>query len=715
MKFSWNLSLRTKIIAMVSFVTLLLGVGAFFDMKSFGDKFEEALGKARETDALVLGRGISAQFFERYGDVQAFALNPLVQSLDKSQLPPLLDQYVALYGIYDLIVVVDLDGKLVASSTKNPGGSLVKGNGLREINYKEAPWFKAVIEGRTTDDKAKGFSGTYFEDFIADPLVKQAFGELAFGSSFSSVIKDAKGKVIGVISNRAGKRWFESELIGAVESLRSQGQGDAEVTVANREGAIISFADWNQKTGKVDVVSDPEIILKENFVKKHNPAGKLAGAGESGNVLSLYEGETTTDVVGYHYIDNSKWINSLGWTAFVHTKVESAFATKLAADRNFYIVLLMSSLVSLALAIWFGIAISKSINQITETLAKNSTGVSGASEKIAASATQLSESATEQAAALQQTVAAVDEISAMVEKNAEAANRSKDVSQQSREAAEKGRRIVENMMAAIDDIDHSNDEISQQMESSNRQLSEITKLIMDIGSKTKVINEIVFQTKLLSFNASVEAARAGEYGKGFAVVAEEVGNLAQMSGNAAKEISTLLDESVHKVESIVSETKSKVERLMNSSKDKVRQGTQTAKDCNEALGEILTNVQSVDSLVSEIAVASTEQSTGIREISKAVGQMEQVTQQNTSVAQSSSVSADQLRSQSSILNGVVLDLVVVVQGKAVPLADSSPGSESEAKIVPIKKMNIKGNHREKIKKVSGEDFAPSSDDPGFEE
>jgi methyl-accepting chemotaxis protein len=76
-----------------------------------------------------------------------------------------------------------------------------------------------------------------------------------------------------------------------------------------------------------------------------------------------------------------------------------------------------------------------------------------------------------------------------------------------------------------------------QINYSNEQMSEIVKVIQEIETKTKVINDIVFQTKLLSFNASVEAARAGEQGKGFAVVAEEVGNLAQMSGNAAKEIS----------------------------------------------------------------------------------------------------------------------------------------------------------------------------------
>lgn len=100
------------------------------------------------------------------------------------------------------------------------------------------------------------------------------------------------------------------------------------------------------------------------------------------------------------------------------------------------------------------------------------------------------------------------------------------------------------MIHSITEISESNDRIMSQVADGNRKISEIVQVISEIGNKTKVINDIVFQTKLLSFNASVEAARAGEHGKGFAVVAEEVGNLAQMSGNAAKEISDMLNGSV---------------------------------------------------------------------------------------------------------------------------------------------------------------------------
>lgn len=712
-----SISLRAKIIGMVGFIVLILGVAAYMNVMSFSHSYSETLGNNSEGQAVDLGDRIAAQFFERYGDVQAFALNPIVQNLEGQKLPSLLDKYISLYGIYDLILVLNKNGRLVGVSTKDASGKSVNVSALEALDFSKQKWFQAALHENYTEDKGKGFSGTYFEDFVDDPIMKLAFGELRFGSSFTTAVKDSNGNVVGVITNRAGKRWFENELLSMAETTLAKGQKDIGLSVANKEGHIISEITVNEESKKLEFITDPKRILTEDVEAEFLEVGKLARAGGTGAAYVTPKGESLPDLTGYRFVNNSKWISDIGWTTYSHAKADVIEANAISAKRSFFLFFSFCLLISMCLAVWFGIVISKDINGVTTTLAANSSQVSEASEKIAASASQLSESATEQAAALQETVAAVDEISAMVEKNAEAANRSKEVSQQSREAAEKGRQTAESMLSAIADIDHSNDEISRQMETSNQQLSEITKLISDIGAKTKVINEIVFQTKLLSFNASVEAARAGEYGKGFAVVAEEVGNLAQMSGNAAKEISTLLDESIRKVETIVGDTKTKVERLMNSSKDKVRQGTQTAKDCHESLDEILVNVQSVDSLVSEIAVASTEQSTGIREISKAVGQMEQVTQQNTSVAQSSAASAEQLRSQAEVLSSIVDNLVIVVSGSKKGQVKPVSRKEQKAKVVafPKQKAVAPVANFEPVKKVANADFVPSADDAGFEE
>jgi methyl-accepting chemotaxis protein len=213
---------------------------------------------------------------------------------------------------------------------------------------------------------------------------------------------------------------------------------------------------------------------------------------------------------------------------------------------------------------------------------------------------------------------------------------------------------------------------------SNAQTAEIVDVITEIGNKTKVINDIVFQTKLLSFNASVEAARAGDHGKGFAVVAEEVGNLAQMSGNAAREISGMLEGSVQKVNGIVQETKTNVEKLLTVSKDRVESGTRVAQDCGKILAEIVENVDSVTKMVTAISTACEEQSKGIQEITNAMGQLDQVTQENASASEEASSSAEELSAQAESMNEVVQVLVTTIKGGHGE--SHSTGSEQRARV-----------------------------------
>lgn len=664
-----QMSLRGKILGLVIVGMAVLSASAFVSLKLLASAYKTSLMEEFSDAASTIGDRIGAQFFERYGDVQAFAMNPAVRSMDGAKLPALLDDYVKLYGIYDLILVVDKNGSPIASNLKDTAGKPVNVSSLSKMSFKDAEWFKAVMSGKTTDDKSAGYSGTYFESLTDDQILANAFGEKRFASGFSTAIKNERGDVVGVITNRANTRWFEADLADMLNGYRDQHMQTPRIFILDSQGAFLF--EHGVADGK-EVDHDEKTLLKRNFVAEGNPAAIASvNQGATGH-LEMNDEHGVPVIVGYHRIDNIKFPKALNWNVLVTLSAEEGLAAEGRAEKVFYILLATCAVISIGGVFYTAVKIAKSVGAVSVTLDKNGSEVADAAQKIASSATQLSEASTEQAAALQETVAAVDEISAMVDKNADSAQRSKQSSAQSRQAAEDGRRTVEQMLQAIDDINQSNADISQQMDESNRQLAEITKLISDIGSKTKVINEIVFQTKLLSFNASVEAARAGEYGKGFAVVAEEVGNLAEMSGSAAKEITALLDESTRKVDSIVSETKMRVERSMNSAREKVAAGSATAKEVNQSLEEILRHVEEVDGLVSEIAVASSEQATGIREISKAVGQMEQVVQQNSAVAQSSSVAAEQLSRQSTELNSMVGELKSIVQGGDGVVAATHP-------------------------------------------
>lgn len=206
-------------------------------------------------------------------------------------------------------------------------------------------------------------------------------------------------------------------------------------------------------------------------------------------------------------------------------------------------VMLLTVFCGLLFGLIFSFIISrdliKSLSHTIEKLAEQSDQVGSSAGIVKETSRNLSDTAVEQSSAVQETAASVEEINSMVAKTSENSTKLSATVEQSSVSVQQGQTAVTQMLESISVISESSTQVMSQVEENNQKIMEIVKVINEIAEKTKVINDIVFQTKLLSFNASVEAARAGEHGKGFAVVAQEVGNLAQMSGNAAKEISVM--------------------------------------------------------------------------------------------------------------------------------------------------------------------------------
>jgi len=404
---------------------------------------------------------------------------------------------------------------------------------------------------------------------------------------------------------------------------------------------------------------------------------------------------------------------------FMNEEVKLAESEYAKARNLVFLTSLIAILSGMALAILILRSVNRSIDQVISSLTDNSSQVTSAAHQIASSSEELSQAATEQASSLEETAASIEEMNSMIQKNAESARRTAELSNSSNEKAEKGKVVVLDMIKAIEDISNSNGNIMTQVEESNKKIADIVKVISEIGDKTKIINDIVFQTKLLSFNASVEAARAGEQGKGFAVVAEEVGNLAQMSGNAAEEISSMLEESIIKVKSIVTETKQNVEGLILDGKAKVETGSQVAKDCGVVLSEIVENVGQVTRMANEIATACQEQALGVQEITKAMNQLDQVTQTNAATSEEAASAAEELSSQAESLRSTVGTLVQEIKGSSASSVSSvkTPVTTTKPTNIVTLKPKVKAvAPAESFQKIAGfEGVVPSENDSRFEE
>lgn len=358
------------------------------------------------------------------------------------------------------------------------------------------------------------------------------------------------------------------------------------------------------------------------------------------------------------FIDWLKSINKfIDYQEKVSTKDADAARAVANGYQRFIIIL---TVISLLVALGVGYFVIRSITQplylVSEKIEQSSSSISDVSESISADSKSLSEGAISQASSIEQISSSAEELNKIVEYNVDLTNNASKIAIESRDTAKEGELVVNNMMNAIKEIDNSNTQIMNQINESNQQMTEIIKVIQEIGDKTKIINDIVFQTKLLSFNASVEAARAGDHGKGFAVVAEEVGKLAQMSGEAANEISQMLTSSSQKVEGIVNNTKVKVSGLVEIGKQKVETGSEVANQCAQVLKEIVEKVNSVTDMTKEVSISFNEQKEGFSQIASSIIAMDKITQQNSMLAKENATTISRLNQQTVEMKNAYSDL-----------------------------------------------------------
>jgi methyl-accepting chemotaxis protein len=259
--------------------------------------------------------------------------------------------------------------------------------------------------------------------------------------------------------------------------------------------------------------------------------------------------------------------------------------------------------------------ISKAVIKMLDNLNSMFGDIHEASEQVSLGANQISdasqslaEGSTEQAATVEELSASISDVAEKTKLNANRASDAADLSKTIKTNAEKGNNQMGEMTQAV---------------------SEINQASQDISKVIKVIDDIAFQTNILALNAAVEAARAGEAGKGFAVVADEVRNLASKSAAAAKETSTLIENSMKKAEL----------------------GSAIAAQTATSLSEIVDGINKSTELVTDIANSSEEQSIAISQINDGISQVSEVVQKNSATAEESAASAEELNAQSAMLKG----------------------------------------------------------------
>jgi len=659
-------SIKTKLLAWFLVLGLVpLLVVAVVAYRQSRNALEDFAGKdLQEIGEATLDK-LDRTLFERYGDVQAFASLAIARA-NPEVIVPALNRLTPLYGCYDLMIVADAEGNIIAVNSVDDVGRPMDTSMILGKSVKNEEWFQKCISGGVSDGEALA------TDLGEDKLEAAATKSRGLAIGFSAPVLDEKGKPYRVWSNRVSwKRVGQQIAKEARQGARDKGLKSFDLLLLSKKGVVLDDLDAN-------------VILSLNLLEQGHPAAKALADGKSGFMTAT---NTRTHVVqfnGYASEQGYGTYKGNGWGVLARLDQAEALAPVFAIRRVMVIVAgaaaVIIALLSLMIASGFVRPILTSVKLMEAMAAGDLTGrlKSRSRDEIGRMADALNHTLETMSGTIRTITASAHSLSAASEESGaigqQLSNHAEETTNQAgvvSAAAEQVSKNIQTVASGSEEMSASIKEIANNANEAARvattavTVAEITNATVaklgdssaEIGNVIKTITGIAQQTNLLALNATIEAARAGEAGKGFAVVANEVKELAKETAKATDDISK-------KIEAIQQDTKGAV----------------------KAIGEITAVINRINDLQTAIAGAVEEQTATTNEIGRNVSEAAkgsaEIAQNITGVAsaaQQTSAAATDSRTSSAELARMATELSKLVSQFKVSDEASSAASGAAPK------------------------------------